>query len=104
MTSLALQNWYVWTKKSPESKEIMKIYFQTGLLKSVPQPMGKTSEGDGQVVQGAARPIWQVKQRWARMFDPAREKFLFSTKSKLKFSSVFLHILLLIIKSVIFLS
>jgi hypothetical protein len=24
----------------------------------------------------AARPLWQVKQRWARSFDPARVKLL----------------------------
>jgi hypothetical protein len=34
------------------------------------------SEGDGQLVQCAARPIWQVKQRWARRFDLASAKIL----------------------------
>ena len=42
--------------------------------------MRKKSGDDDQVVQGAAHPIWQVKQRWARRFDPARAKILIFKK------------------------
>ena len=35
-----------------------------------PPIIEKKSGRDGQVVQGADRKIWQVKQRWARRFDP----------------------------------
>ena len=45
------------------------------LIKSV-SVNGKKVRGDSQVVQGAASPIWQVKQSWALRFDPASAKIL----------------------------
>src|SRR5438105_2650099 len=44
------------------------------LIKSVSAANGKKVLGDSQVVQGTARPIWQVKQR---RFDPSAKILIF---------------------------
>jgi hypothetical protein len=50
----------------------------------------KKSERDGQVVHGAVRSIWQVKQHWARRFDPIRAKILMFKKLLLPLKGSFL--------------